>query len=501
MKRIIISFVVIVLMFSVASVTTAATKGMYQVVRGDSLSVIGNRLGVKWKDIVKLNNIKNPNLIFPGQELLIPRTEMIKRWKKVGGNPYKGSPKWAIDNFNLPDDVKSRVNKNIKNDKFKWFILKSGRELEQLTFGKKRVNTKIVCSWDKTKLYAAKDYGFNNYHVIHVLKCGNWAWFKTETLHSEKVLPEVPIFSKGEDKGLPPVPVFSNLEERVANECGFDLYVGGGIYETDRWLNRKNKDYHHNGWYAWAKARYRPFGFELTERISACLGAFVFGAIGGGDDQEYDYGWNKWFIGPSLKLIGHKDHWDADFDLGLWGQLVSKGDVGLYNSKQVDNISVFSAHLNLYERRAENKKLGPKTELNLEFTLPHGSNHEHSWNGNNLDPDPHNNQVLEISLIQHIYDFEISDDFILTPGFNLGYVKEWGLEDSNFIQFGPRATMTWNNEDIVSISIFNYKENIGGDGDQWHWVSGHVSIYGLIKAYGISQITKPTNKELCFSCL
>ncbi len=190
MKRIIISFVVIVLMFSVASVTTAATKGMYQVVRGDSLSVIGNRLGVKWKDIVKLNNIKNPNLIFPGQELLIPRTEMIKRWKKVGGNPYKGSPKWAIDNFNLPDDVKSRVNKNIKNDKFKWFILKSGRELEQLTFGKKRVNTKIVCSWDKTKLYAAKDYGFNNYHVIHVLKCGNWAWFKTETLHLKKFCPK-----------------------------------------------------------------------------------------------------------------------------------------------------------------------------------------------------------------------------------------------------------------------------------------------------------------------
>ena len=490
MKKIMISFFVIVLVLSVASVTTGATEKMYQVVRGDSLSAIGNRLGVGWQDLAKLNNIKNPNLIFPGQELLIPETERIREWKRVGSDPYKGNSQWAINNFNLPEDIKSQVEENIKNKKFKWFILKSGRELEQLTFGKKKIYRKIVCSWDRTKLYATKDYGFDNYHIIKILKCGNWAWFKTET---ERAIPEVPIFSKGESKDFPPVPIFSDPEEKIVNECGFDFYVGGGIYESVH--------YDHQGWYTWAKARYRPFGFELTERVSACLGVFAFGAIGGGDDQEYDYSWNKWFVGPSLKLIGHKDHWDADLDLGLWGQLVSEGNLDLYESKQVDNISVFSAHLNLYKRRAEKKKILPKTELNLEFTLVHGNNHEHNWNGNNLDPDPHNNQVLEASLIQHIYDIEISDDLILTPGFNLSYIKEWGLEDPNFIQFGPRATITWNNEDIVSISIFNYKENIGGDGDQWHWISGHVSIYGLIKAYRISQITEPTKEELCYGCL
>lgn len=41
----------------------------YTVKSGDSLSAIGARLGVKWQDIAKLNNIKSPYVIQPGQKL------------------------------------------------------------------------------------------------------------------------------------------------------------------------------------------------------------------------------------------------------------------------------------------------------------------------------------------------------------------------------------------------------------------------------------------------
>ena len=504
MKKAMISLIIILLL-SVTSVTRAATE-TYVVKKGDSLSVIGMNLGIKWQKIAEINNIKNPYVIFPDQKLLCSRPDRIRQWERVGGNPYSGSWQWAIDHFQLPEDVKNQVKENIKNNKFKWFVLKSGQNLEQVTFGRNKLWGKTICKWDKTKLYAARDYGHDNYRVIKVLKCKNWAWF----IKKEKFPPVVPILSvpkkeEGISSGgveFPTVPVFSeDAGKKVKNSCGFDLYVGGGIYETDRWLNRNNKDYHHDGWYSWVKARYRPFGFDLTERISACLGIFVFGAIGGGDDEGYNYDWNKWSIGPSLKLMSYKDHWDADFDLGLWGQLVSKGEINSYKSKQVDNISVFSAHLNLYERRAEDKKLFPKTEFNLELTLPHNRSHEHSWNGNILDPDPNNNQVLEISWVQHIYDFEIGQDLLLTPGFNLSYINEDGLANPNFLQFGPRATLTWFDQDILSISAFNYKENIGGDGDQWHWLSGYLSIYGLRSAYKSSQITEPTEKDLCSTCL
>ena len=53
-------------------VTTDVTNGEYIVQKGDSLSKIGQKLGVQWKEIATLNNIKNVNLIRVGQKLKIP---------------------------------------------------------------------------------------------------------------------------------------------------------------------------------------------------------------------------------------------------------------------------------------------------------------------------------------------------------------------------------------------------------------------------------------------
>ena len=49
-----------------------STNQEYVVKPGDSLSKIGKNLGVNWKEIVTLNNIKNVNLIRVGQKLKIP---------------------------------------------------------------------------------------------------------------------------------------------------------------------------------------------------------------------------------------------------------------------------------------------------------------------------------------------------------------------------------------------------------------------------------------------
>ena len=47
----------------------------YTVVKGDSLSKIGQKYGVAWKDIYELNKdqVKDPDLIHPGWKLKIPR--------------------------------------------------------------------------------------------------------------------------------------------------------------------------------------------------------------------------------------------------------------------------------------------------------------------------------------------------------------------------------------------------------------------------------------------
>lgn len=48
----------------------------YEVVSGDSLSKIGQRFGVAWKDIYEANKdqISNPDLIQPGWKLKIPKS-------------------------------------------------------------------------------------------------------------------------------------------------------------------------------------------------------------------------------------------------------------------------------------------------------------------------------------------------------------------------------------------------------------------------------------------
>jgi len=44
----------------------------YTVKKGDTLSAIGRHFGVPYMAIAKLNNIKNPDLIYPGQVFKIP---------------------------------------------------------------------------------------------------------------------------------------------------------------------------------------------------------------------------------------------------------------------------------------------------------------------------------------------------------------------------------------------------------------------------------------------
>jgi nucleoid-associated protein YgaU len=44
----------------------------YTVKPGDTLSAIGMEYGVDWHDIAKLNDLENPDLIFPGQVFKIP---------------------------------------------------------------------------------------------------------------------------------------------------------------------------------------------------------------------------------------------------------------------------------------------------------------------------------------------------------------------------------------------------------------------------------------------
>ena len=57
------------------TVAPGAATTEYEVVKGDSLSKIGKKFGIAWKDIYEANKslIKDPDLIQPGWKLKIPK--------------------------------------------------------------------------------------------------------------------------------------------------------------------------------------------------------------------------------------------------------------------------------------------------------------------------------------------------------------------------------------------------------------------------------------------
>lgn len=57
---------------SSVSSDSASSGGVYTVVKGDTLSGIAAKYGVTYQEIAKENGIRNPNLIYPGQQFKIP---------------------------------------------------------------------------------------------------------------------------------------------------------------------------------------------------------------------------------------------------------------------------------------------------------------------------------------------------------------------------------------------------------------------------------------------
>lgn len=58
-----------------ASGSSSGSETVYVVVKGDTLSGIAAKYGTTYQELASYNGIKNPNLIFPGQEVKIPGTD------------------------------------------------------------------------------------------------------------------------------------------------------------------------------------------------------------------------------------------------------------------------------------------------------------------------------------------------------------------------------------------------------------------------------------------
>ena len=71
MKRKLSILLSLVMLFSMISGANVLAAEMYTVKDGDVLWKIAEQYGTTWESLAETNNLENPNLIFPGQELKI----------------------------------------------------------------------------------------------------------------------------------------------------------------------------------------------------------------------------------------------------------------------------------------------------------------------------------------------------------------------------------------------------------------------------------------------
>lgn len=475
-------FMTVLLLALGASSAWAETK--HTVKEGECLSRIGRVYCVQWQEIQKANELKSETIL-PGQQLLIPdrnekrvaqgsnvKASKLNIWKKVKANPYKGTAKWAIQNFSLPEEIKAQVLENIRQKKKSdWVEIGSGQMISQVTFGNNKIWTNVLTLWDSSKLYAAKDYGVGEYHVVQVLKCRNWAWWKEDNKPAQ-----LPLISELKPIDLVTGGVSATKTEEKPECDSWDWYVGGGNY-----FSRVEGDDNY-GRYAWSKLRVRPWCFKINEKTNISVGFFGFAAGGDGVAARcYKYGWKEAVLGLTTKITA--EHKDFDIDLGA-GKLSNRGKwEGKVVNKQTDDILLGSVHGNFYERRDAGEELLPKGEFNIEGRIPFDTNVK---KGEKSD-----NQVVEAMLTQWLYDFEIGEDksLVASPGWNLGGGYEWGSEHESFLKTGPAIEVSSYDNVVAGFSIYNFK--FQGTG-QWHPIGGYVSVDGMHsawKAYNISEAT------------
>ena len=135
MRKIFVAIISLLILFCVTGLGQARE---HRVVKGECLSVIAKNYGQKLSAIVKANpEIKNPNLIFAGQTVVIPEGTAAKKseeetlWVEPGLDPYGDKdPSLAINEFLIPADVKAKLIDLVNQKKFVEYQIRKGKKLK-----------------------------------------------------------------------------------------------------------------------------------------------------------------------------------------------------------------------------------------------------------------------------------------------------------------------------------------------------------------------------------
>lgn len=221
-----------------------------------------------------------------------------------------------------------------------------------------------------------------------------------------------------------------------------DIYFNLGKY----WDNDGG-----DGYFVGPEIRYRPFWYGININYG------LFGKLMhvNGDTKTSSYDNKEFVIGPDAKYYGVG--WDTSVKPGLsWLWSESEGFTKEYQSSQTDISAYFNVQYANYMRRRKGRVWLAQTNVNFSLLAPFSTKHEHSWQGRRLEPKPYDNQLLELSLAQDVYDFYLSRFFYggknyrLTPSAELGLGRDYG-HDANYFLVGAQMMFSRNGYDLAKL--------------------------------------------------
>lgn len=126
-------------------------------------------------------------------------------WKVMGGDPYTGTPKTAIQSFDLPRSVKLAAIDAFRAPNYLELWQNAGKHFNQMTFGRGKLESNVVASWSRSsqRRYLAavvvindNDAGIRYTIVWFRHNCHNVAWMSEQIPKKVEVPPPPPKVEK-----------------------------------------------------------------------------------------------------------------------------------------------------------------------------------------------------------------------------------------------------------------------------------------------------------------
>jgi len=498
-----------------ASVFLFPITGMaknYKVSKGECLGVISNSTGVPIKFIAFENSIKNPNLIFVDQILKIPTWTEIWHWKNHGTMPFDKSfilsQERTIVGINalwlMPDRVKKLFIQLIKNQDPVSTVIKVGDRLVEMLSGKgvKR-NVVTVTKNEEAKVWRLEFEG-RIFSLYNPLVCHNLCWraenkpsltlpqksAKQVIVKSLTKKPEpIVLISENATGTELEISVKEDKSSRSFNDQFEAIAFAGKYFGAENGLGI-NTDV--EGEYAGIKIRYFFLEYK-PEEDGTVYNVGIYGGYSEGRGKEfaYRYEWDQLELGFATKA--NSSDWDFGLDLGFaWRRTWGWED--LYSSYQTDDALALSTYYNNEARRNSGEKLFPEYAFELNGLWAIDPEHQHNWNGYELDSNPSDISWVQLNYRQSLWDFHPEDsNSRITPHWNTAVGYGWS-DETPYLQLGFGLKWNWHGYDIVTFNPMNFKWKEGGGNDGWdNFIC--VDLVGIYRAHKDSQIKVETSVE------